>query len=107
MSNTPLEEQLDKILEELAESYYPEHEYNDMWRERNLELREKANLDLLSLIKEENKRARIDELTMANILNEQKELDPVINPHTPYRMRAWFKDRIAILEKQLSELGSK
>ena len=60
--------------------------------------------DILQLITQRETAARIKEIDMANMLNEQKELDPVIGPHVPYRMRAWFKDRKNILEAELKTL---
>lgn len=63
------------------------------------------NKRIANLIQTSVQEARIDELSMAYRLNEQKELDPVIHPHTPYRMRAWFKDRINQLKDSSKKEG--
>lgn len=55
---------------------------------------------LIRLIKSYASQKALEELELASRVNEQKELDPVINPHVPYRMRAWFKDRIAALKQE-------
>lgn len=43
---------LEKILDYMAESYYPEHEYGDTWKERNAELRVEAKAEIKALFLE-------------------------------------------------------
>lgn len=45
--------QLEEILEHLAEGYYPEHEYGEMWRKRNAESRAEALQSILFLVQQE------------------------------------------------------
>ena len=54
---------LEEILTDLAESYYPEHEYNDTWREKNrelvLEAKQALNLYIEERIREANSRGYV------------------------------------------------
>jgi len=61
-----LDKQLSEIIDYCAESYYPEHEYGDIWEDRNAEYLKDAVEQIKSLIQSQLQKAvreaRIDEL---------------------------------------------
>ena len=88
------------ILEELAESYYPEHECGDMWKERNAELIETATQQIQELISSEVLKARVNELELfAATINKLRTEDG----RTPIEYSA-VRSRLAKLEHQRTQL---
>jgi hypothetical protein len=52
---------LDEALEDLAEAYYPEHEYGTTWKESNAQLRTEAKQTILAAVEQLVTEARIEQ----------------------------------------------